>query len=167
MRRTFDVAFIALALALPFLALAQAVAIPDPSNTDAFLGAIVQAIAGGQWRAVVVLVAIGAVYFLKTGGARIPGAIGLFLGTSRGGAILALAFSVVTGLGAMLLAGQPITVKAVIDILLLGFTTIGGWVGVRRILGLDVASKAAATFVAPAPGTAGDAAAALSKPPQV
>lgn len=149
---------------LPMLALAQAT-IPDPANTDAFLQAIVDAITGGQWRAVVVLAAVGAVYLLRTFGTKIPGAVGTFLGSNRGGAVLALLFAVVSGLGAMVLAGKAITFKAVLDVLLLGFTAIGGWVGVRRLLGLDIASQAAAQFTPAPTGTAADAAAQLGKPP--
>lgn len=151
-------------LAVPLLALAQAT-IPDPSNTDAFLQAIVDAITGGQWRAVVVLVAVGAVYALRSGGTKLPGKLGVFLASSRGGAVLALAFAVVSGLGALVLAGKAITLKSVLDVLLLGFTAIGGWVGVRRLLGLDVASAAAAQFVPAPAGTAAGAAAELGKPP--
>lgn len=155
---------LAAVLILPLLAVAQAT-LPDPSNTDAFLDAIVQAITGGQWRAVVVLVAVGAVYALRVGGTKLPGKVGAFLATSRGGAVLALLFAVVSGLGAMVLAGKAITLKSVLDVLLLGFTAIGGWVGVRRLLGMDVAAQAAKEFVPAPAGTAAGAAAELSRPP--
>ncbi len=155
---------IALFVLLPCLALAQAT-IPDPANTDAFLQAIVEAITGGQWRVVVVLVSVGAIWALRTGGIKIPGAVGAFLATNRGGAILALAFAVISGLGTFVIAGKAITLKAVIDILLLGFTTIGGWVGIRRILGMDVASQAAQQFTPAPAGSAAAAARELDKPP--
>lgn len=162
--KTFASALIVAVLVVPLLALAQAV-LPDPSNTDAFLQAIVDAITGGQWRAVVVLVAVGAVYALRAGGTKLPGKLGAFLASSRGGAVLALLFAVVSGLGALVLAGKAITLKSVLDVLLLGFTAIGGWVGVRRILGMDVASQAAAQFVPAPAGTATAAAAELGKAP--
>lgn len=155
---------LAVLVVLPLFALAQT-AIPDPSNTDAFLQAIVDAITGGQWRAVVVLAAVGGVYLLRTFGTKIPGKVGEFLASNRGGAVLALLFAVVSGLGTMVLAGKAITFKAVLDVLLLGFTAIGGWVGVRRLLGLDIASQAAAVYVPAPAGSAQSAADALGKPP--
>ncbi len=155
LRRFSSFALIAAALVLfPIVAFAQLV---DPTvDPNAFTTQLLAAIQGGQWRVVVVLVAVGAIFLLRKLGTQIPGAVGTFLASNRGGALLALAFAVITGLGTALLGGTPITLKVVLDVLLLGFTAIGGWVGVRRILGMDAASTVnpqAAAALPPAPSS--------------
>ena len=163
MRRFLAPLLFAAIVVLPILVLAQ---VPDPgADPDTFIKALVSALAGGQWKVAGVLGAIGGIYLLRTFGTKIPGAVGAFLGTSRGGAFLALLATLVVGLGAALVAGTPITVNLVLGVLTTAFAAIGGWVGVRRLLGLDVASVAATQFVPAPPGSAAAAADQLGKPP--
>jgi len=126
------------AAALPFLALAQAL---DPgTDPSSFLLQIVKAIQGGDWRGLAVLVAIGLTWAAKKYGAKLwP-----FLGTARGGAALALGLGVIGTLIPALAGGAPITAKLAIDAVLFGLTSIGGWVGVRRIVWGDVSAQVAA-----------------------
>ena len=119
---------------LPFVALAQAA---DPGiDPGGFLLEIVTAIQGGDWRAVAVLAAIGLTWAAKRYGAKAwP-----FLGTARGGAALALVLGVIGTLVPAVAGGAPLTLKLGIDALLFGLTSIGGWVGVRRLIWGDVSA---------------------------
>jgi len=120
-------ALFALFVAVPVIVLGQVVASPDDPN--AFFGAIVTAVQGGQWRVVAVLAVVALVWAAKRWGSTYwP-----FLGTSRGGALLALAAGLVSTLGPALVAGTPFSLKLLLDALLLGVTAAGGWVVVRRL----------------------------------
>jgi hypothetical protein len=127
---------------------------PDPgADPSSFLLAIVAAIQGGDWRGLAVLVAIGVTWAAKKYGAKVwP-----WLGTARGGATLALVLGFTGTLVPALAGGASITPKLVIDGVLFGLTSIGGWVGVRRLIWGDV-SKAvdaeAATTAQPLPADA-------------
>lgn len=156
--RRFHMALSVFITMVPLLAFAQVV---DPNvDLNGFLGQVFDAVKGGNWRLVAVLASIGAIYVLRKYGSKIPGKVGEFLATSRGGAILAIVFGFLVGLGSAVLAGQTITLSVVVDVLMFAFTTIGGWVGVRRILGIDGATKgdAAASKVVTAPGSLSDVA---------
>jgi hypothetical protein len=112
---------------VPVIVLGQVVASPD--DPGAFFTAIVAAIQGGQWRVVAVLGVVALVWAAKRYGSKWwP-----FLGTSRGGALLALVAGVVSTFGPALVAGTPFSVKLLLDALLLGVTAAGGWVVVRRL----------------------------------
>lgn len=111
--------------ALPVLAFAQV----SPDDPSAFFNAVVAAIQGGQWRAVAVLGVIALVWVAKRYGSRYwP-----FLGTSRGGALLALAAGLVSTFAPAIFAGTPFSLKLVLDAVMLGVTAAGGWVVVRRL----------------------------------
>ena len=71
-RWTRRIGYVALAtcLALPFLALAQA--LPDPAQTDAFLDTFVRAMASGDWRYVAVLAVLGLTFLVRRFGPSIP-----------------------------------------------------------------------------------------------
>lgn len=138
MVRFMNIFAVVLVLA-PLAALAQAL---DPSNTDAFLNALATAVGGGQWRVAVVLAIVGVVYLLKTQGSKIPGKVGVYLASSQGGATVALLFSVASSLAAIIVAGKSLGWKDVVDALLMGFTAIGTWTGVRRILNVGGAAGA-------------------------
>jgi hypothetical protein len=120
-------------LAFPLVALGQ---LPDPAQTDAFLDAFVKAVAAGDWRYVAVL---GLTALVRRFGPSIP-VVGPYLVSSRAGALTALVLALVTGLAPPILGWVPWSVRIVLDVLLAGFASIGGWVGVRRILGVVPAS---------------------------
>ena len=123
--------------------LAQIVA--DPSQSDAFLDAIAAAISSGDYKWAAVLGIVGLTALVRQFGPKIPGKVGLFLATSRGGAITALVLALVMALAPAIGGKAPWSPLLVKDALLLGFAAIGGWVGVRRIVG------AAPPPVVPAP----------------
>jgi hypothetical protein len=123
-------------LAFPLVALGQ---LPDPAQTDAFLDAFVKAVAAGDWRYVAVLAVLGLTALVRRFGPSIP-VVGPYLVSSRAGALTALVLALVTGLAPPILGWVPWSVRIVLDVLLAGFASIGGWVGVRRILGVVPAS---------------------------
>lgn len=131
------VAVAALILMIPFYAFGQ---VPDPgADPSSFLLQIVTAIQGGDWRGLAVLVAILVTWAAKKYGAKAwP-----FLGTARGGALLALFLGVAGTLIPAAAGGAPFTLKLCIDALLFGLTSIGGWVGVRRLIWGDVSAAVA------------------------
>jgi hypothetical protein len=127
---------------------------PDPgADPSSFLLSIVTAIQGGDWRGLAVLVAIGVTWAAKKYGAKLwP-----FLGTARGGAALALFLGFAGTLVPALAGGASITPKLAIDALLFGLTSIGGWVGVRRLIWGDVSAQVnaeAAKVATPLPADA-------------
>lgn len=134
-RFTRAVGYVALAacLALPLLVLAQG-ALPDPAASDAFLETLLAAIAKGDWRYVAVLAVIFLTYAIRRWGPSIP-RVGAYLTSSRAGAITALVLALVTGLAPPILGWVPWSARIVADVLLSGFAAIGGWVGVRRVIG--------------------------------
>jgi hypothetical protein len=113
---------------LPFAALAQ---LADPgTDPSSFLLAIVKAIQGGDWRGLAVLVAIGVTWAVKKYGAKAwP-----WLATRRGGTALALFLGVVGTLIPAFAGGAPFTLKLALDALLFGFTSMGGWLGLRNMV---------------------------------
>jgi hypothetical protein len=131
---------------LPVLALAQ---LPE-AGSDAFLNALLDAIAKGDWRYVAVLAVIGLTYLVRRYGPSLP-RVGPFLATSRGGAIVALVFALVVGLAPPFLGWVSWTPRIVLDVLLNGFASIGGWVGVRRIVGVSAEKSPANVVPLPAP----------------
>lgn len=121
------------ALLFPIIALAQ-VAIPDPATGDAFVQAIVAAVTSGNFRYAAVLGVIGLTFLVRLYGPRIPG-IGKYLVSSRAGAVTALVLALLMALAPALAGFVAWSPKIIGDALLYGFGAIGGWVGVRRIVG--------------------------------
>ncbi len=131
--------FAAAASIIAVTALAQ---VPDPANTDAFLDALVKALASGDHRYAAVLVVIGATFLVRQFGPSIP-VVGPYLVSSRAGAITALVLAVVTALAPPLIGWVAWSPRIVLDALLYGFGAIGGWVGVRRIVSAPSTAPAA------------------------
>jgi hypothetical protein len=107
-------------------------AVPPGAELDvlAAVKAIVVAVQSGQWPVAVVLAFVVAIAVLKKyGAAYIP-----WLKTSEGGTVLALAVSVAGVLGAAAFAGTPITWALLWVGVKTGFGTIGGYLGMRRLL---------------------------------
>jgi hypothetical protein len=69
--------------------------------------------------------------------------IGAFLVSDRGGAITTLVLAALLVIASVLMAGGAVTLTVMGTGLIAGFNTIGGYVGVRKILGL---SSSAATL---------------------
>jgi hypothetical protein len=115
-------------LALPIVVFAQdAGTLPDITSVFA---AFVLAIKNGQWPVAAVLILVAVTWGLRTfGGKFIP-----WLTTSEGGTVLAFLTALAATLGAAAMAGQNITWGLVGAAFGVGFTAIGAWTGVRRLL---------------------------------
>ena len=128
--------FLAALALLPILALAQAT-IPDPSaDLGGFLALLLGAVQGKDWFLAGALVASGLTWPVRAFLVKMPGAAGAFFSSSRGGVVIALAVGMLTGLSGALLAHTPFSVGLLVNIVGVGFTAIGGYAGVRRLLGL-------------------------------
>lgn len=109
-----------------------------------------QAILQGKWQAVAALVAVAVVFGARQGAARLPGKLGIFFASARGGALLALLGGVVTALAQAIVAGGEINVTLLVNGVVLGITAAGGWTLVRRLIWGDAAPTA---YPSPAPPT--------------
>lgn len=125
--------FIAATILIPLATMAQA--IPDPATGDAFVQALVAAVTSGNFRYAAVLGVVGLTFVIRVYGPRLP-KVGPYLATSRAGAITALVLALLTTLAPALAGFVPWSVKLVGDAFIYGFAAIGGWVGVRRIIGV-------------------------------
>lgn len=144
--------FLGMALIIPLAALAQ-VALPDPTNGDAFVQALVAAVTSGNFRYAAVLGVVGLTFLVRLYGPRLP-KVGVYLASSRAGAITALVMALLTALAPALAGFVPWSAKLAGDALMYGFAAIGGWVGVRRIVGAAppaVASEPVQPAPVPAP----------------
>lgn len=124
----FIVAVLAVVL-LPLIALAQ---VTLPTEPDAIAAAIISAISGGNWTMVFVLGLVGVIWVVRKFGSKlIP-----FLGTSEGGALLALVTGVILYIIAVKYAGQPITFNTLILAVTTAWAASGSWTVMRKILAL-------------------------------
>jgi len=151
-------------------ALAQATIPADPTADPlAFLNLVKQAIAGKQWALVATLAVIGLVALIRYGAGKLAvpyagkwiGRAAAFFTTDRGGAILTLLVGVAGAL-VPVFAGGVFTVQAILDGVILGITSAGGYVMIKKIIwpsGVDRAQFASAVGNA-AGAAAGTAAAA-------
>jgi hypothetical protein len=134
--RKLSFAFLVALLVVPLFALAQQ-AIPDPSaDLGGFLALLLGAVQGKDWFLVGAAVASGLTWPVRFMLVRLPGGAGAFFSTSRGGVVIALAVGMLTGLSGALLAHTPFSLGLVVNIVGVGFTAIGGYAGLRRLLGL-------------------------------
>ncbi len=116
------------------LALGFAQVVPDPGNPDTFVQAVLNAVAAEQWGVVAILVAVAAVYVLRLVATRLPGALGAFFATKRGGAVTALLGGIVTALAGFVLGGKGISVPLLLSGLVLGIGAAGGWNVVKDLI---------------------------------
>jgi hypothetical protein len=135
-------------VALPFLALAQVV--PTPEDPSAFATFVLQAIQAKQWAVVGIAATIGLVFLLRKLGTKIPGAVGVFFGTRRGGALLAVLGGLAIAFATPIISGTPLGFDVVTNAIIYGVGAAGGWTVVRRlVLGDAVAVPAQEATPAP------------------
>jgi hypothetical protein len=124
------IATIAAGIALPLPALAQAPAVPDPSDLGAFLKQVVSAAAAGQWKILAGLAIVALVWAIRRYGAKVwP-----FLATDSGGAWVVFVTGVLGAVGASLYAGQGFSWATLAVGVGLAWTAGGAWSGVRKML---------------------------------
>lgn len=134
--------YLTLVLAVAVLSLAVfpvfAQVVPDPgADGGAFFNQLVAAVASGDYRLVAILAAVGAVFLLRQFATRIPGAVGAFFKTKRGGALTALLGGVVTALAGLLIGKGPINVGLIVNGIVLGIGASGGWNVVKDLIWSD------------------------------
>lgn len=90
-----------------------------------------------NWRLFIILALVAVVSLLRFLGSKLPGALGQFVASDRGGAVLAL----VSGIGGSIItaaaAGASIGLATILNGVIAGFTAAGGWTVVRKILGIS------------------------------
>lgn len=114
---------------------------PSPDQGEAFLKQIFDAAMKKDYMGLTALVLIAAVWLVRKFGAKkIP-----FLATDRGGAILVMVASILGALANSLAAGKGYSSDVLLHSVYLGFMAAGGWVWIRKMLGV----KSEATTPAP------------------
>lgn len=109
-----------------------AATVPDPGDDPGgFLSAVYDAVRGGKWLGAVALLVVALVWAARRwGGKMVP-----WLRTDRGGAVLALAVSVLGALANAVLAGEGVPGWGVLwSALQVGFLAAGGFAVVKKIL---------------------------------
>ena len=119
------------------LALAQSaeVAIPDPSEVDAFASLLWKAAQQPDKSFAVLLALIALVSVLRR---FLP-----VMQTDRAGAVAALVLAMLGGLATALASGRPLDLPLVATAIGIGLKAIGGYVGVRKLLGLKSTTEVA------------------------
>jgi hypothetical protein len=102
---------------------------PD-TDPGGFAGVILDALKSSNWRLLAVLVVILAVWLLR----RFGGKAWPWLATDRGGAVCALVMGMAATLAGILAAGGKLSGKALLDGLVLAFSSAGGWALVKKML---------------------------------
>lgn len=116
-------------LLIPVLALAQVV-VPTPDDPGAFLAFLLTAVQTKQWVLVGMLATMGLVALAKKIGTKyVP-----WLGTRRGGALLALIGGLAVALVEVLLTSKSLSASTVIFALLYGPGAAGIWTMARRLI---------------------------------
>lgn len=122
---------LAILLAAPILALAQAAGDDFSLDPIKLLGAFVAAVQAGSWPVALVLVFVALIWAVRFFGVKVwP-----WLSTSEGGTVLAFATTLASVLGAAaLVPGASITWALVGQAAAAAFAAIGAWTGARRLL---------------------------------
>jgi hypothetical protein len=123
-------------------------AVTDPVDVQKFLGTVVTAVQSGNWQAAAALALIFCIYLLRRSATKIPGPVGAWLNTDRGGSTLVVLAGVAAAAATAALAGHKITVS----LLLTGLTTGAMASGARNVVWdiLFPADKAVAPDAPPA-----------------
>jgi len=119
-------------------------AVPDPTvDFSGFVKMLTDAAGSGQWKLVGIVICVGVVFALRHFASRLPGKVGAFFQTARGGALLALLGGVATTLaGVLVQPGQKVSLAILLNGFVLGVAAAGGWNVVRRLIWGDDAPAA-------------------------
>lgn len=105
------------------------------------------AVKTGNWKLTLILALVLIIWGVRKYGSKLAAvpvkwvaAIGKFIASDRGGAVLAMVAGVIGSVAAYMVGGANLTPKVLLDGLLLGFTAAGGWVVMKKII---VPAKAA------------------------
>jgi hypothetical protein len=120
-------------------------------DIEAFLKTAYDAVMHRDYRLLAATLLIGIVALARKYGARVPGKVGAFVASDRGGAVLALALAIIGGAANALLAAQPLSLAMVGSAIYVAVLAAGGYALVKKadLLGLlkGVLSKGGAALV--------------------
>lgn len=123
-------------------------ALPDPGAGDGgWAVAVLNAYHGHQLLLLAALLMIGAIYVLRKGLTWLPGKVGAFFGTDRGGALITLAIGVLGAL-ALSLASNRFNSQIFAVGLTAAMTAAGGFNLIKRIFAPSDKAPAGAAAVA-------------------
>lgn len=106
-------------------------ALPSPDTPSDFIANVVDSVKGGNWRALAALGIVVLVWATRKFGAKYWD----FLGTDKGGAALVLFAGILSQIAVVIFGHDPLSVKTIINGVVLGFTAAGGWVVVKKAFG--------------------------------
>src|SRR5215213_10031168 len=123
-----------------------------PDTFDSFVRSFADAVLVGDWRIVTGLACITLVFGFRSLAGKLPGGVGDFFRSDRGGAVSALLVGVLGSLGHVLYATKdPINAKTFVDGVVMGVTAAGGYATVKKLnlwgLLMKLFSKAGAAVV--------------------
>jgi hypothetical protein len=122
---------------------ASASVAPDPGvDAGAFIKSAFDAAQRGDYRMFAALALIGVVYVARKYGAKVPGKIGAFAASDRGGAALALGLAIVGGVSHALLAARPLGLSMLVSAVYISFLAAGGYSLVKKAGVEDLMRKA-------------------------
>lgn len=120
-----------------------------PTDFDSFVQALSGALKVHDWRIVAGLGCIALTWLARLGLGKIPGKAGAFFSGDAGGALTALLVGIAGSFGRALFASKdPISAQFVIDGLVVGVTSAGGFSVVKKLFAGNVAKVAGAASIA-------------------
>lgn len=107
-------------------------------DIEAFLKTVYDAILNRDYRGLAAIVLVGIVALARKYGARVPGKVGAFISSDRGGAVLALGLAVLGGAANALGAHQPLSLAMLGSAIYVAVLAAGGYALVKKadLLGL-------------------------------
>jgi hypothetical protein len=120
-------------------------------DIQAFLKTAYDAVMHRDYRLLAATILIGFVAVARKYGARVPGKVGAFVASDRGGAVLALGLALIGGAANALLAAQPLSLAMVGSAMYVAVLAAGGYALVKKadLMGLAkvVLSRGGAALV--------------------
>lgn len=118
----------------------------DPTTTSELFDQAVSAAKVGDWRVLAGVICIGLVWLARWGVGKIPGKVGAWFNTDRGGAVMALIVGVLGSVAHMLSSKDPFSMKFIMDGAVMAVTAAGGFTVFNKLFKpSDKASPAAPT----------------------
>lgn len=113
-------------------------------DIQAFLKTVYDAVMHRDYRLLVATVLVGFVAVARKYGARVPGKVGAFVASDRGGAVLALGLAIIGGAANALLAAQPLSLAMLGSAVYVAVLAAGGYSLVKKAGLMDVVARLAA-----------------------
>ena len=141
-----------LALILSILAVAPQQAIPDPSSgIMQYIQAMIDSLKGGNYRMLAAMLIVGFIFICRAALSKVGWK---WVGTDRGGTVVALGTGLLSYIAAGLANGAKIDAWLFIDGIMAGVTAIGGYTAIKKLFGADSSAPQSQPEPAPAPAPA-------------